>query len=187
YNLISALHKSVRGSDPDAALYYLARMMEAGEDRRFIGRRLVVMASEDIGNADPQALTLAMSAVQAFDFLGPEEGDRALAQACVYLASAPKSNAVHVAIKKAKHAARENGSLLPPRHILNAPTKLMREEGYGEGYRYDHDEPDGFSGQAFFPEGMARETYYNPVERGFEREIRKRLEYWERLRKERAK
>ncbi len=186
YNLISALHKSVRGSDPNAALYYLARMMEAGEDRRFIGRRLVVMASEDIGNADPQALPVTMAAVQAFDFLGPEEGDRALAQACVYLASAPKSNAVHVAIKKAKLSARENGSLLPPRHILNAPTKLMKEQGYGDGYRYDHDQPDGFSGQNYFPEQMDRETYYEPVERGFERDIIKRLEYWDRLRKERG-
>jgi len=186
YNLISALHKSVRGSDPDAALYYLARMMEAGEDRRFIGRRLVVMASEDIGNADPQAIVVTMSAVQAFDFLGIEEGDRALAQACVYLATAPKSNAVHLAIKKAKAAARENGSLLPPRHILNAPTKLMKEQGYGDGYRYDHDQPDAFSGQNYFPEAMDRETYYEPVERGFEREVRKRLEYWYRLRKERG-
>lgn len=187
YNLISALHKSVRGSDPDAALYYLARMMEAGEDRRFIGRRLVVMASEDIGNADPQALPVTMAAVQAFDFLGAEEGDRALAQACVYLATAPKSNAVHVAIKHAKSSARGNGSLLPPRHILNAPTKLMKEQGYGDGYLYDHDQPDGFSGQDYFPEEMARETYYNPVERGFEREIRKRIEYWNKLRAERPK
>lgn len=187
YNLISALHKSVRGSDPDAALYYLARMMEAGEDRRFIGRRLVVMASEDIGNADPQALSVTMAAVQAFDFLGTEEGDRALAQACVYLATAPKSNAVHLAIKRAKSAAKENGSLLPPRHILNAPTKLMRDEGYGDGYQYDHDQPDGFSGQDYFPEAMQRETYYKPVERGFERDIRKRLEYWDKLRKERGK
>ncbi|MEM7069044.1 MAG: replication-associated recombination protein A [Pseudomonadota bacterium] len=187
YNLISALHKSVRGSDPDAALYYLARMMEAGEDRRFIGRRLVVMASEDVGNADPQALPVTMAAVQAFDFLGEEEGDRALAQACVYLATAPKSNAVHIAIKKAKHSARENGSLLPPRHILNAPTKLMKEQGYGAGYQYDHDQPDGFSGQEYFPEDMDYETYYEPVERGFERDIRKRLDYWNKLRAERRK
>jgi putative ATPase len=187
YNLISALHKSVRGSDPDAALYYLARMMEAGEDRRFIGRRLVVMASEDIGNADPHALPLAMAAVQAFDFLGPQEGDRALAQACVYLASAPKSNAVHVALKKAKLSARENGSLLPPRRILNAPTKLMKEEGYGAGYLYDHDQPDAFSGQDYFPEAMERQTYYEPVERGFERDITKRLEYWAKLRRERQR
>ena len=186
YNLISALHKSVRGSDPDAALYYLARMMEAGEDRRFIGRRLVVMASEDIGNADPQALPVTMAAVQAFDFLGEQEGDRALAQACVYLATAPKSNAVHVALKKAKASARENGSLLPPRHILNAPTKLMKEQGYGEGYQYDHDQPDAFSGQDYFPEGMDRQQYYDPVERGFEREVRKRIEYWNRLRAERG-
>ena len=185
YNLISALHKSVRGSDPDAALYYLARMMEAGEDRRFIGRRLVVMASEDIGNADPQALVVTMAATQAFDFLGEAEGDRALAQAAVYLASAPKSNAVHVAHKKARHSARENGSLLPPRHILNAPTKLMKEQGYGAGYRYDHDQPDAFSGQDYFPEEMDREKYYEPVERGFERDIIKRLEYWDRLRVER--
>ncbi|MEM9278455.1 MAG: replication-associated recombination protein A [Pseudomonadota bacterium] len=185
YNLISALHKSVRGSDPDAALYYLARMMEAGEDRRFIGRRLVVMASEDIGNADPHALPLTMAAVQAFDFLGDAEGDRALAQACVYLATAPKSNAVHVAIKKAKASAKQNGSLLPPRHILNAPTKLMKEQGYGAGYLYDHDQPDAFSGQDYFPEDMKREQYYDPVERGFERDIRKRLEYWNKLRAER--
>ncbi|MGI9352351.1 MAG: replication-associated recombination protein A [Rhizobiaceae bacterium] len=187
YNLISALHKSVRGSDPDAALYYLARMMEAGEDRRFIGRRLVVMASEDIGNADPQALPVTMAAVQAFDFLGEQEGDRALAQACVYLATAPKSNAVHVALKKAKASARENGSLLPPRHILNAPTKLMKEQGYGEGYLYDHDQPDAFSGQDYFPEDLDRQHYYEPVERGFEREVRKRIEYWNRLRAERGK
>ena len=186
YNLISALHKSVRGSDPNAALYYLARMMTAGEDRRFIGRRLVVMASEDIGNADPQAIVVVMAAVQAFDYLGEEEGDRALAQACVYLATAPKSNAVHLAIKHAKAAAEANGSLLPPRHILNAPTKLMKEKGYGKGYQYDHDAPDGFSGQNYFPEAMNRETYYNPVERGFEREIKKRLDYWEKLRKERG-
>ncbi len=187
YNLISALHKSVRGSDPDAALYYLARMMEAGEDRRFIGRRLVVMASEDIGNADPHALPLTMAAVQAFDFLGAEEGDRALAQACAYLATAPKSNAVHIAIKKAKSSARENGSLLPPRHILNAATKLMKEQGYGDGYLYDHDQPDAFSGQDYFPEDMTRETYYEPVERGFERDIRKRLDYWKKLRQERQR
>lgn len=186
YNLISALHKSVRGSDPNAALYYLARMMDAGEDRRFIGRRLVVMASEDIGNADPQALVLTMAATQAFDFLGEEEGDRALAQACVYLASAPKSNAVHVAIKQAKASAKTNGSLLPPAHILNAPTQLMKDEGYGKGYLYDHDQPDAFSGQEYFPDAMDRETYYRPKERGFEREIRKRMEYWDKLRKDRG-
>jgi len=186
YNLISALHKSVRGSDPDAALYYLARMMEAGENRRFIGRRLVVMASEDIGNADPQALVVTMAATQAFDFLGEAEGDRALAQAAVYLASAPKSNAVHVAHKKARKAAREHGSLLPPKHILNAPTKLMKEQGYNDGYLYDHDQPDAFSGQDYFPAEMGREKFYEPVERGFERDIIKRLEYWDRLRAERG-
>ncbi len=185
YNLISALHKSVRGSDPDAALYYLARMMEAGEDRRFIGRRLVVMASEDIGNADPNALVVTMAATQAFDFLGEAEGDRALAQAAVYLATAPKSNAVHVALKHAKASARQNGSLLPPKHILNAPTKLMTDEGYGKGYMYDHDQPDAFSGQDYFPEKMGRQKYYEPVERGFERDVIKRLEYWEKLRRER--
>jgi putative ATPase len=186
YNLISALHKSVRGSDPDAALYYLARMMEAGEDRRFIGRRLVVMASEDIGNADPQALVVTMAATQAFDYLGEVEGDRALAQAAVYLASAPKSNAVHVAHNKARAFARHNGSLLPPKHILNAPTKLMKEQGYKDGYLYDHDQPDGFSGQDYFPQGMGRQKFYDPVERGFERDIIKRLEYWDKLRRERG-
>lgn len=186
YNLISALHKSVRGSDPDAALYYLARMMEAGEDRRFIGRRLVVMASEDIGNADPQALVVTMAATQAFDFLGEAEGDRALAQAAVYLASAPKSNAVHIAHNKARIAARENGSLLPPKHILNAPTKLMKDQGYKDGYLYDHDQPDAFSGQDYFPADMGRQKFYQPVERGFERDIIKRLEYWDKLRAERG-
>jgi putative ATPase len=186
YNLISALHKSVRGSDPDAALYYLARMMEAGEDRRFIGRRLVVMASEDIGNADPQALVVTMAATQAFDFLGEVEGDRALAQAAVYLASAPKSNAVHVAHNRARLAARENGSLLPPKHILNAPTKLMKDQGYKDGYLYDHDQPDAFSGQDYFPADMGRQKFYHPVERGFERDIIKRLEYWDKLRAERG-
>ena len=185
YNLISALHKSVRGSDPDASLYYLARMFDAGEDPLYLGRRLVRMASEDIGMADPQALVVANAAKDAYDYLGSPEGELALAQACVYLATAPKSNAVHVAIKRAKSSARENGSLLPPRHILNAPTKLMKEQGYGKGYLYDHDQPDGFSGQDYFPEEMERETYYKPVERGFEREVRKRLDYWERLRKER--
>ena len=185
YNLISALHKSVRGSDPDAALYYLARMMDAGEDRRYIGRRLVVMASEEVGNADPQALVVAMSACQAFDYLGIAEGDRALAQACVYIATAPKSNAVHVAIKRAKSSAKEHGSLLPPKHILNAPTKLMGDEGYGAGYQYDHDQPEAFSGQDYFPEKMGRQSYYSPEERGFEREIKKRMDYWAKLRQER--
>ena len=186
YNLISALHKAVRGSDPDAALYYLCRMFDAGEDPRFIGRRLVRMASEDIGNADPQALVVCNAAKDTYDFLGSPEGELALAQACVYLATAPKSNAVYTAFKQAMAAAKEHGSLLPPKHILNAPTKLMKGEGYGEGYRYDHDEPDAFSGQDYFPEKMGRQTYYNPPERGFEREIKKRLEYWAKLRGERG-
>ncbi len=186
YNLISALHKSVRGSDPDAALYYLARMFDAGEDPLFIGRRLVRMAVEDIGLADPQALVVANAAKDAYDFLGSPEGELALAQACLYLASAPKSNAAYTAFKAATATAKEFGSLPPPRHILNAPTKLMREEGYGDGYRYDHDEPDAFSGQDYFPEKMGRRRFYDPPERGFEREIRKRLEWWAKLRRERS-
>lgn len=185
YNLISALHKSVRGSDPDAALYYLSRMFDAGEDPLYLGRRLVRMAVEDIGLADPQALVICNAAKDAYDYLGSPEGELALAQACVYLATAPKSNGVYMAYKAARHAARENGSLLPPKHILNAPTKLMRDEGYNDGYRYDHDEPDAFSGQDYFPEKMGRQQYYNPPERGFEREIRKRLDYWAKLRIER--
>ncbi|MBV6650974.1 MAG: replication-associated recombination protein A [Hoeflea sp.] len=186
YNLISALHKSVRGSDPDAALYYLARMFDAGEDPLFLGRRLVRMASEDIGLADPQALVIANAAKDAYDFLGSPEGELALAQACVYLATAPKSNAVYTAYKSAMRAAKEGGSLLPPRHILNAPTKLMKAEGYSEGYLYDHDQPDAFSGQGYFPEAMGRKTFYDPPERGFERDLRKRLDFWSRLRKERS-
>ncbi|MEZ5791538.1 MAG: replication-associated recombination protein A [Nitratireductor sp.] len=185
YNLISALHKAVRGSDPDAALYYLCRMLDAGEDRRFIARRLVRMASEDIGLADPQALAVTTAAREAWDFLGPPEGELALAQACVYLATAPKSNALYTAYKAAMAAATQHGSLPPPKHILNAPTKLMKGEGYGEGYRYDHDEPDAFSGQDYFPEKMGRQRFYDPVERGFERDLRKRLEWWEKLRRER--
>lgn len=185
YNLISALHKSVRGSDPDAALYYLSRMFDAGEDPLYLGRRLVRMAVEDIGLADPQALVICNAAKDAYDYLGSPEGELALAQACVYLATAPKSNGVYMAYKAARRAAKENGSLLPPKHILNAPTKLMRDEGYNEGYRYDHDEPDAFSGQDYFPEKMGRQQYYNPPERGFERDIRKRLDYWAKLRIER--
>ena len=186
YNLISALHKSVRGSDPDAALYYLARMFDAGEDPLFLGRRLVRMAVEDIGLADPQALVIANAAKDAYDFLGSPEGELALAQACVYLATAPKSNAVYTAYKASVRAAKEYGSLLPPKHILNAPTKLMKAEGYNEGYRYDHDEPDAFSGQDYFPEKMGRKTFYDPPERGFERDIRKRLDWWAKLRAERS-
>jgi len=186
YNLISALHKSVRGSDPDAALYYLSRMFDAGEDPLYLGRRLVRMAVEDIGLADPQALVVANAAKDAYDFLGSPEGELAFAQACVYLATAPKSNAVYTAFKSARRAAKENGSLLPPKHILNAPTKLMKEEDYGAGYRYDHDEPDAFSGQDYFPEKMGRQTFYDPPDRGFERDIRKRLDYWAKLRRERG-
>ncbi len=186
YNLISALHKSVRGSDPDAALYYLARMLDAGEQPLYIGRRLVRMAMEDIGLADPQALVVALAAKDAFDYLGSPEGELALAEATVYLATAPKSNAVYKAFGEATRVAKEGGSLVPPKIILNAPTGLMRKEGYGSGYRYDHDEPDAFSGQDYFPEALGRQTFYDPPERGFEREIRKRLEYWGKLRKERG-
>ncbi|SIQ04157.1 putative ATPase [Rhizobium sp. RU20A] len=186
YNLISALHKSIRGSDPDAALYYLCRMFDAGEDPLFLGRRLVRMAVEDIGLADPQALVVANAAKDAYDFLGSPEGELALANACVYLATAPKSNGVYVAYKAAMRSAKEHGSLLPPKHILNAPTKLMKGEGYGDGYRYDHDQPDAFSGQDYFPEKMGRQQYYDPPERGFEREIRKRLDWWSKLRRERG-
>jgi putative ATPase len=186
YNLISALHKSVRGSDPDAALYYLARMFDAGEDPLFLARRVVRMASEDIGMADPQALVIANAAKDAFDFLGSPEGELAIAQAVVYVATAPKSNAVYIAFQEASRLAREQGSLMPPKVILNAPTGLMRGEGYGAGYAYDHDAPDAFSGQNYWPEALGRRKLYEPVERGFEREIRKRLEYWEKLRRERG-
>jgi putative ATPase len=187
YNLISALHKSVRGSDPDAALYWLARMLDGGEDRLFLARRLVRMAIEDIGLADPQAVVQALAAKDTFDFLGSPEGELALAQATIYLATAPKSNAAYVAYKAAMRAAKEHGSLSPPKHILNAPTKLMQSEGYGEGYAYDHDAEEGFSGQDYFPEEFdTRPQYYDPPERGFERDIRKRLAYWADLRAKRG-
>ena len=186
YNLISALHKSVRGSDPDAALYYLARMLVAGEDPLFIARRLVRMANEDVGLADPEALKQALAAKDTYDFLGSPEGELALAQATVYIATAPKSNALYTAFKAAMERAKQTGSLMPPKIILNAPTKLMKSQEYGSGYRYDHDQPDAFSGQNYFPDGMGREHYYAPVERGFEREVKRRLEYWTKLRKERA-
>jgi putative ATPase len=186
YNLISALHKSVRGSDPDAALYYLARMLDAGEPPLYIARRVVRMAIEDIGMADPQALVIANAAKDAYDFLGSPEGELAIAQAVIYVATAPKSNAGYVAYGAAKRAAKEGGSLLPPKHILNAPTKLMKEEAYGRGYAYDHDQEEAFSGQDYFPEQLGRQQFYDPPERGFEREIRKRLEYWAKLRKERG-
>jgi putative ATPase len=185
YNLISALHKSVRGSDPDAALYYLCRMLDAGEHPLYIARRVVRMAIEDIGLADPQALVIANAAKDAFDFLGSPEGELAIAQAVIYVATAPKSNAAYLAYGEAMRVAREAGSLLPPKHILNAPTRLMQSEGYGRGYAYDHDASDAFSGQDYFPEALGRQTFYNPPERGFEREIRKRLDYWAKLRAER--
>jgi len=186
YNLISALHKSVRGSDPDAALYYLCRMLDAGENPLYIARRVVRMAIEDIGLADPQALVIANAAKDAYDFLGSPEGELAIAQAVIYIATAPKSNAAYVAYGEAMRVAKEAGSLLPPKHILNAPTGLMKSEGYGAGYDYDHDAPDAFSGQDYFPEALRRQTFYDPLERGFEREIRKRLEYWAKLRKEKG-
>jgi putative ATPase len=186
YNLISALHKSVRGSDPDAALYYLCRMLDAGEDPLYLARRVVRMAVEDIGLADPQALVVANAAKEAYDFLGSPEGELAIAQAVLYVATAPKSNAAYAAFGEAMRTAKEAGSLLPPKHILNAPTRLMQQEGYGAGYAYDHDAPDAFSGQDYFPEALGRRQFYDPPERGFEREIRKRLEYWAKLRKERS-
>jgi putative ATPase len=182
YNLISALHKSVRGSDPDASLYYLARMLDAGENPLYIARRVVRMAIEDIGLADPQALVVANAAKDAYDFLGSPEGELALAQAVIYVATAPKSNAAYTAYGRAMRTAKEAGSLVPPKHILNAPTKLMQEEGYSAGYEYDHEAEEAFSGQDYFPEQLGRQTFYEPVERGFEREIRKRLDYWAKLR-----
>ena len=186
YNLISALHKSVRGSDPDAALYYLCRMLDAGEDPLYIARRVVRMAVEDIGLADPQALVVANAAKDAYDFLGSPEGELAIAQAVIYVATAPKSNAAYTAYGAAMRVAKEAGSLLPPKHILNAPTKLMQSEGYGRGYAYDHEVGEAFSGQNYFPDALERQTFYHPPNRGFEREIRKRLEYWAKLRRERG-
>jgi len=186
YNLISALHKSVRGSDPDAALYWLARMLAGGESPLFLARRLVRMAVEDIGLADPQAVVQCIAAKDTYDFLGSPEGELALAQACVYLATAPKSNAVYTAFKGAMRTAREHGSLSPPKIILNAPTKLMKNEGYGAGYEYDHEAPEAFSGQNYFPDELERQQFYDPPDRGFEREIRKRLAYWAGLREKRS-
>jgi putative ATPase len=186
YNLISALHKAVRGSDPDAALYWLCRMLDGGEDRLFLARRLVRMAIEDIGLADPVAVTQALAAKDTYDFLGSPEGELALAQATIYMATAPKSNAAYKAYGAAMRAAKQHGSLAPPKHILNAPTRLMAEQGYGAGYAYDHATAEGFSGQDYFPDEMEREQYYDPPERGFEREIRKRLVYWQKLRAEKS-
>jgi len=186
FNLISALHKSLRGSDVDAALYWFARMLAGGEDPRYIARRLVRFASEDIGLADPQALPQILAAWDAYERLGSPEGELALAQAVIYLGTAPKSNAAYMAIKAAQRSARETGSLMPPAHILNAPTKLMKQLGYGAGYAYDHDTADGFSGQNYFPDGMPRARFYEPKDRGFEREIGRRLEYWAKIRAERG-
>ncbi|MEQ3670091.1 replication-associated recombination protein A [Pseudophaeobacter sp.] len=185
YNLISALHKSIRGSDPDAALYWLGRMLEGGEDPRFLARRLTMMSTEDIGLADPQANTVCLNAWNTYERLGSPEGELALANAAVYLALAPKSNAVYVGIKAARRLAKETGSAPPPKHIMNAPTKLMAEQGYGDGYAYDHDAEDGFSGQNYFPDGVRRPVLYQPVERGFERELKRRSEYFAKLRLQR--
>jgi len=182
YNLISALHKSLRGSDAQAALYYLARMLTAGEEPLYVLRRLVRFASEDVGLADPQALVQCLAAKDAYDFLGSPEGELAIAQACLYLATAPKSNAAYVAQKAAWKSAKETGSLMPPMNIVNAPTKLMKNLGYGKGYAYDHDKAEGFSGDNYWPEEMRPQTYYRPVERGFEKRIAERLAYWDELR-----
>ncbi|PZU06608.1 replication-associated recombination protein A [Sphingomonas sp.] len=187
YNLISALHKSVRGSDPQAALYYLARMLVAGEEPLYLLRRMVRMASEDIGLADPQALVQCLAAKDSYDFLGSPEGELAIANAIVYLATAPKSNAGYKGWKAAARAAKETGSLMPPANILNAPTKLMKQIGYGKDYGYDHDAPDAFSGDNYWPEGMAPQTFYEPVPRGFEAKIAERLAYWQKLREERGR
>src|SRR5512147_986666 len=186
YNLISALHKSLRGSDADAALYWFARMLVGGEDPLYVARRMVRFAAEDVGLADPDALLQALAAWDTYERLGSPEGELALAQCVLYLATAPKSNAAYRAFGAAQSAAIETGSLMPPKHILNAPTRLMKDLGYGKGYEYDHDTAEGFSGQNYFPDGMARQRFYNPVERGFERDILKRIEYWDRLRAKKA-
>ncbi|GAA4643258.1 replication-associated recombination protein A [Pontixanthobacter gangjinensis] len=184
YNLISALHKSLRGSDPQAALYYMARMLTAGEEPLYVLRRLVRFASEDIGLADPQALTQCLAAKQAYEFLGSPEGEVAIVQACLYLATAPKSNAAYIAQKASFKSARETGSLSPPQNILNAPTKLMKDIGYGKDYAYDHNSEGGFSGDNYWPDGMVPQEYYAPVERGFERKVRERMDWWDKKRKE---
>jgi putative ATPase len=185
YDLISALHKSLRGSDPDAALYWLARMLEAGEEPLYLARRMVRFASEDVGLADPQALLVALAARDAYEFLGSPEGELALVQACLHLATAPKSNAAYVAEKRARKLAQEGGSPGPPLHIRNTPTKLMKSLGYGKGYAYDHDAPDAFSGQDYWPEGIERTTLYEPSDRGQEARIAERMAHWARLRADR--
>ncbi|PYD64515.1 replication-associated recombination protein A [Gluconacetobacter entanii] len=186
YNLISALHKSMRGSDPDAALYWFARMLEGVEDPRYIARRLTRFAAEDVGMADPQALPLAVAAWETYERMGSPEGELALAQLVVHLSTAPKSNAVYVAYGRARRAARATGSLMPPAHILNAPTKLMKDIGYGKGYEYDHDQAEGISGQNYFPDGMRRPQFYRPTGRGYEREVARRLDSWDRVRESRG-
>ena len=187
FNLISALHKSVRGSDPDAALYWMARMLTGGEDPRYLARRITRMAVEDIGLADPQAHAVCLHAWETYERLGSPEGELALAQAVTYLALAPKSNAAYMAFKAAMAAAKKTGSEPPPKHILNAPTSMMKDQGYGDGYAYDHDAEDGFSGQNYFPDSMKHGVYYQPVERGFERELKKRTDYFAKLRAKRQK
>ncbi len=186
FNLISAFHKSLRASDVDGALYWMARMLQGGEDPAYILRRMTCVASEDISNADPQALQVVIAAWDAYERLGLPEGELAMAQACTYLASAPKSNASYMALAAAKAAAKQTGSLMPPKHAMNAPTKLMKEQGYKLGYQYDHDTAEGFSGQSYFPDDLPRQEFYKPVERGFEREIKKRLEYWKKLREQKS-
>ena len=186
YNLISAFHKSLRASDTDAALYWMARMLAGGEDPAYILRRMLCVASEDISNADPQALAVANNAWTAYERLGLPECELAMAQACTYLATAPKSNASYIALHAAKAAAKKTGSLSPPKHAMNAPTKLMKSEGYSDGYIYDHNTEEGFSGLSYFPDDLPREQFYQPVERGFERDIKKRLEYWNKLRQEKS-
>ncbi len=186
YNLISAFHKSLRASDADAALYWMARMLAGGEDPEYILRRMTCVASEDISNADPQALQLVIAAWQAYERLGLPEGELAMAQACTYLATAPKSNASYVALNEAKALAKQTGSIAPPKHAMNAPTQLMKAEGYSDGYIYDHNTPEGFSGLSYFPDEIPRQQFYRPAERGFEREIKKRLEYWQKIRMSRA-
>jgi putative ATPase len=187
YNLISALHKAMRGSDPDAALYWFARMLQGGEDPRYIARRLTRFAAEDVGMADPRALPLAVAAWETYERLGSPEGELALAQLVVHLATAPKSNAVYAAFGAAKRAAKETGSLMPPRHILNAPTKLMKEIGYGQGYAYDHDEEDAFSGANYFPDELPRQSFYRPTERGAEAAVKERMARWAAIRANKAR
>jgi len=186
YNLISAFQKSLRGSDVNAALYWFSRMLDGGEDPKYIARRLLITAVEDVGTADPNAMTQALNAWQSYERLGSPQGEYALAQAVIYVGTAPKSNASYVSYKASRQAAKQTGSLMPPKHILNAPTKMMKDLGYNKGYQYDHDAEDGFSGQDFFPEELGRQVFYQPKDLGFERELSKRQAYWDKLRKEKS-